>query len=745
MTGTMTVEPEPSRPTPYLTAVGTYRAAGWTGVLPLPFRRKADPPAGFTGNRGAWPSTADYQAWTDNTRPSEGGGNIALRMPPDIIGVDVDNYGDKGGALTLADAVTTWGPLPDTWTSTSRDDGISGIRLYRVPEGMRWPGVLGPGIEIIQTVHRYAVVWPSVHPEGRVYRWCRPDGVASLAPPQSDDLPDLPPRWVAGMSGGQRAEEVAFAELTSKGMVDWITGHSFGDPCRVMRRAADKLADDLATGSAHESLKHLMSLARAAEKGHTGLSAALTEAGAAFLAEATSTARGGATRDRDEAIAEWQRSLAGAISRVLGAPTVPLDDPVPDDPCADPWGGILIPTAPTAPAATPAVKAEPLAIESSNTAAAAGEAAVEPEVERTSWWPIDLGPVLAGENTEPEPAVLARADGHALFYKGKVNGLIGESESGKSWLLLAAVAEELTAGHAVLYLDFEDTAGSIVARLLALGVDRATLAPDARLFAYVNPDDPMSYQARAEVVDVLDRGGYDLIGLDGVNAAMGLFGLAINSNDDATKFSHTLLRMLVKTGATVVTVDHVGKDKENRGKGAVGAQAKRAMIGGSLIGVEVLAPFGRGQTGKLRLTVDKDRPGHVRGFAENSKNVGIAVLESGSNGSVRVRIEPPGSAAAAVQVREPWRPTVVMEKVSRMLSTVDGMLSQTAIEKTVGGQQATVRRAVDVLVEEGYVSRHAGPRNSLLHRYERTFRDLDGLVTPTFTEPASGDDRHDGW
>ena len=181
---------------PYGAAAAEYWDAGWRGVLPLPARRKKEPPDGYTGRTGAWPSRADIQAWTEDGHAD---GNIALRMPDNVIGVDVDCYDGKPGATTLTRLVAECGPLPATWASTSRSDG-SGIRFYRVPPGMSWPGVLGPGIEIIQHVHRYAVVSPSIHPEGRLYSWVSPDGVRTTVIPQPDDLTQLPEPWVAGMT-----------------------------------------------------------------------------------------------------------------------------------------------------------------------------------------------------------------------------------------------------------------------------------------------------------------------------------------------------------------------------------------------------------------------------------------------------------------------------------------------------------------------------------------------------------------
>lgn len=114
---------------------GLYRRAGWTGTLALPFRKKSPPPSGFTGAEGRWPETQDLEEWQ-----AQGPHNLALRFPPVVVGLDVDAYDLKPGAETLRRLEAENGSLPATWTSTSRADGVSGIRLYRVPHGLEsWP------------------------------------------------------------------------------------------------------------------------------------------------------------------------------------------------------------------------------------------------------------------------------------------------------------------------------------------------------------------------------------------------------------------------------------------------------------------------------------------------------------------------------------------------------------------------------------------------------------------------------
>ena len=139
-----------------------YLDAGWH-PLPLPAGAKHPPPDGLTGAAGVDLTRDDIElhGWPP--------GNIGLRMPVDVLGIDADVY--RGGAKeTMRRLVRKYGQLPTTMVShNGRNDG-SGIRFYRVPNGLRFMSGL-PGVDFIQRHHRYAVVWPSIHPDGRSYGW----------------------------------------------------------------------------------------------------------------------------------------------------------------------------------------------------------------------------------------------------------------------------------------------------------------------------------------------------------------------------------------------------------------------------------------------------------------------------------------------------------------------------------------------------------------------------------------------
>jgi P4 family phage/plasmid primase-like protien len=179
------------------------------GVLPLPHGAKFPPPPGLTGAAGR-DLSRDEVAAVVAARPDD---NIGLRLPRDVIGLDVDDHDGKSGAATIAALEANLGALPLTYyltargsTSTSRtllyrvSDSTSRTLLHRVSERRRW-GAAGADVDTIQHDHRYTVGPGSIHPNGARYECYGPDGdVAEL--PDVDDLPHLTPAWCEHLARG---------------------------------------------------------------------------------------------------------------------------------------------------------------------------------------------------------------------------------------------------------------------------------------------------------------------------------------------------------------------------------------------------------------------------------------------------------------------------------------------------------------------------------------------------------------
>lgn len=313
--------------TGYASAAPDYLAAGWC-PLPVPEGRKWPPPQGFTGYAGERVSAEDVARWCDDEQTATC--NLALRLPGDVLGIDVDHYTKADGTVKRGgDTLTAWqarlGDLPPTIRSTARgDDPVSGIRLYRVPAGRRWANTLGPGVELVHHGHRYVVAWPSRNPDAEglpVYRF-HDDRGAGLLPrgivPTPGALPALPDAWVAELDRGPAADVAGPVDReTANALLDDLPG---GEPCPYVLRVLDGLTAALgAGGSRHDGARdHVMALVRAGEQGHRGVRAAIDTAESVFLA----SLNGDRSRARDAA-GEFSRMVTGAAAKVAARPTEP--------------------------------------------------------------------------------------------------------------------------------------------------------------------------------------------------------------------------------------------------------------------------------------------------------------------------------------------------------------------------------------------------------------------------------------
>jgi len=181
----------------YAAAAPALLATGLGSPLPLPYGQKSPPPTGWTGETAPYASAGDVGGWAAE-RPQA---NVALRLAPDVVGIDVDAYDGRPGVETIADFEAKFGPLPPTWVSSARP-APSGIRWYVLPEGETSAGMgdLGPGVELLRAGHRYACVPPSLHPLGVPVAWRNPDGTPSDTPPARRELAVLTGRQVQGLA-----------------------------------------------------------------------------------------------------------------------------------------------------------------------------------------------------------------------------------------------------------------------------------------------------------------------------------------------------------------------------------------------------------------------------------------------------------------------------------------------------------------------------------------------------------------
>src|SRR5690606_21823418 len=150
-----------------------------------------------------------------------------------------------------------------------------------------------------QHTHRYAIVPPSIHPEGRPYRWVKPDGttVTDGTVPRPADFPVIPQAWIDHI----RQDCSCWAPF------DWNPYQETpgNDPVEAAyRKWAGRMTETY--GRHDAALGGAMALVAFKERGWPGAQHWLDQLQADFYRSL------GDSRSQQEAEAEWQRMIEGA-------------------------------------------------------------------------------------------------------------------------------------------------------------------------------------------------------------------------------------------------------------------------------------------------------------------------------------------------------------------------------------------------------------------------------------------------
>lgn len=343
----------------------------------------------------------------------------------------------------------------------------------------------------------------------------------------------------------------------------------------------------------------------------------------------------------------------------------------------------------------------------------------------STWAPVDLSEILASDvDPSPVPSVLRRRDGTALLYPGAIHSISGEPGSGKSWLAVLGVAQEITEERPVLYLDFEDRAATFVARLRDVGVPDHLIGAHLR---YARPEVALDAAGQLALARAAEGCAFGVV--DGITEAMTLHALSLMDNQDVATFLALLPHRLAHLGMAVLQVDHVVKDSEARGRYAIGGQHKLAGITGAAYKAVVARSMGRGVRGSTRIVVDKDKHGRVGPTGITAAELILDATPLDPEGRWhRGQTECAGlwmeQAAPETNEAGDFRPTGLMEKVSRFLEINPGASGRN-ITDVIKGKAEHVRTALQVLAVEGYVSLAPGPHRSTLHFSDRPYREAD--------------------
>lgn len=511
-----------------------YHEAGWHPIE-LPAGAKAPPPDGRTGYGGSDMTLAEIEA-------ADWSGNIGLRMPDDVIGLDVDVY--HGGDATLAELLARCGLLPPTWISHSgRNDG-SGIRFYRVPPGMAWVAGLA-GIEIIQRNHRYSVVYPSTHPDGRGYDWA--DQIEALEVrsreiPAVENLPELPWTWIAELS---RIRETSLAvrpeAVDIAGRTAFVDEHHRADQPGYIGTILAHFAEQWEAGySRHDSMQHCLIWAMECVRAGIASGRPTVALLADRWVEAVSPDARRAQIESDHRTTEFEAMLRHAIGKVQAKPEAEmqhLHDVV----------------------AGPTMRPGP---------------APEIDVDQPDASPIFLDWATFADRDEAARSWLVES----FWPWGRSMALWAAAKTGKSELALWCAVKLALGEHPwtgdpvepvdVAYFDYEMTEDDLDDRLAAFGINPTRLG---RLhYALLPPlhalDDT---KGGGEVEQLVVEVGAKAVVFDTFSRAVGG---DENEADTVRAFYRFTGSRLKRLGIGYLRIDHAGKDPT---KGQRGSSAKR--------------------------------------------------------------------------------------------------------------------------------------------------------------------------
>jgi hypothetical protein len=266
---------------------------------------------------------------------------------------------------------------------------------------------------------------------------------------------------------------------------------------------------------------------------------------------------------------------------------------------------------------------------------------------------VDLSPWLDGEITPVVPTIGQAWEGRHLFYAEAINEIHGEPSVGKTNVLLVCAGSVLQSGGSVLYIDPEDTAGRIVSRAIALGIDRDSLRERFHYLQAPTADNIAKAQAWGEAT------APQLVIIDGVAEMLAADNRDENLAKDYLSFIAERIRPFARAGAAVVVADHVVKSKESRGRWSRGTGAKQGCYDGISYEVVLGEAYAPNKTGFIQLKISKDRHGGVGPLGKTVAELHFSPSGGGSTSAVWLQPTEAGS----------FRPTAIMDKIVSYLST----------------------------------------------------------------------------
>ena len=321
-----------------------------------------------------------------------------------------------------------------------------------------------------------------------------------------------------------------------------------------------------------------------------------------------------------------------------------------------------------------------------------------------------------------------------MLYPGKTHVIAGARDAKTFWLVAIAL-EQIRHGRYVLWVDLEMSSGHHQPAAQPRGERRRS----SRRFIYVRPEEALF----GKDADVLEQERFaqlmrslnpSLVVVDSFDAALSLEGLDPNSTADVESWWRIFRPRFTIGGAALGLLDHLAKSRDNRGSWSIGSQRKK---GGADVHMQLIlqTPLSFTTIGRSKALITKDRGGRL-----TRPTHGSIVFEPDGSGRVTYRLDTSKQAESSSEAGS-FRPTHLMQSVSEALETAAETaaepLSRNELEKRVSGQATAKRRAIDILISEGFANEQLGKRGARLVEFTRRYRQSDDPKSDRFTGTSS--------
>ena len=561
---------------------------------------------------------------------------LAFRVPAHLVIIDVDHYGTKQGAHTLDRAEEWLGDLPATYKVTSRGfDDPSGRLIFRKPIDLDFQNSAlnqfandngKTDIDILRIGHRYSWAPGDInHKNGLTVQCFDPDGEPCWLPSVDDEsIPELPQRWVDYLRNPPRGNNFSAYTRPADGPRWWLqqADDSLGSDdelkdftwdmmmsrvdiediylqwLRVARNDDPAWLWDRVDFDRHASARAQQKAVEGIEREEAVLDS--LPASREQLAHKEQAALEDQERS-DKLVALRDQRISEAIAQQNLFPAVPIevDEPQPATQSFTEYVKTMVRGYPEFGQEMRKTMVRDLA---------------KADVAELLTTPF-TGYKKIGQLAEPSPPETLIVTGKgtessAIVPRAKVTVISGHRSSGKTWVVAAWAAQEITAGNTIFWIDFERQDAELSSKLRMLGVPEHLIDNQVKYTDALPPAEALIHDVQQASEGGLHR---VLVVIDAWRALQSrvMPGTTAIDGDAVEQVYTDYLTPVCEAGANVAIIDHMAKGAGSTAPATTFGSERKESAADYVLLVDQTARFSKKTSGFSTITLTKGRRGDI--------------------------------------------------------------------------------------------------------------------------------------